>query len=625
MSCSKLLQDPELGLTRREFGVLLLSVRLSDGFIDADFSRRVFGDEGMETNEDSRHIRYAADENPPTPLAIGLGLQLALLTIAGIVLTPAIVIRAAGEGDPYLSWAAFAVVAVSGISTIIQAVRVGRFGAGYVLLMGTSGAFIAVSIAAIAAGGPALLATLVVISSLIQFVLATHLVWVRKIFTPTVAGTVIMLIAVTVMPIVFSMLKEVPDDAHQLASPLSAAATIAVIVCIALAATGVWRLWAPVIGVVVGSVTAWMFGIYETERVAQAAWFGLPQGGWPGFDLDFGPAFWGLLPAFVIVTLVGAIETIGDSMAIQQVSWRKRRAVDYRAVEGAVAADGLGNMLSGLLGTVPNTTYSTSISVTELTGVASRRVGVAVGLIFLAMALLPKSLAAILAIPGPVVAAYATVLLSTLFVVGMRMVVQDGLDYRKGVVVGISFWIGVGFQNGVIYPAFFAEFAGGLFQNGMTAGGATAILLTVFMNAAKPRRRHMEVPFDDSALGPISAFLRQYALSGGWDAAMAQRLDAVGEETFLTLRENQDDKEPRRLRVSIAREDGGAVLEFVVASGEEINLEDRISQLGEHVTGSSIDREASLRLLRHLASSVHHQQYFGTEVVTVKVRAPEPD
>ena len=88
-------------------------------------------------------------------------------------------------------------------------------------------------------------------------------------------------------------------------------------------------------------------------------------------------------------------------------------------------------------------------------------------------------------------------------------------------VVGVSFWIGVGFQNGVIYPEFFAEFAGGLFQNGMTAGGASAILLTVFLNAAKPRRRRMDVPFDETALGPISAFLRQFALSSGWDAAMA--------------------------------------------------------------------------------------------------------
>ena len=194
------------------------------------------------------------------------------------------------------------------------------------------------------------------------------------------------------------------------------------------------RLWAPVIGVAMGSVAAGFFGLYDMDRVAEASWIGLPDGTWPGFDLEFGPVFWGLLPAFVFVTLVGAIETVGDAVAIQRISWRRPRAVDFRAVQGAVAADGVGNLLSGLAGTVPNTTYSTSVSVAELTGVGARRVGVAVGILFLAMAFFPKVLAVILAIPGPVASAYLTVLLSMLFVVGMRVVFQDGIDYRKGLV-----------------------------------------------------------------------------------------------------------------------------------------------------------------------------------------------
>ena len=580
----------------------------------------------MEPGEGGRHVRYAADEKPPAPLAFGLGLQLAMLTIAGIVLTPSIVIRAAGGSDAYLSWAAFAAVAVSGITTIVQAVRVGRIGAGYVLLMGTSGAFIAVCIGAMAQGGPALLATLVVISSFFQFALAARLSLVRRIFTPSVAGTVIMLIAVTVMPIVFNTLDKVPEGAPALAAPVSAGITIAVIVAIALAATGVWRLWAPVIGVVIGSAVGGAFGIYEVERVAQAVWIGFPDGGWPGFDLEFGPAFWTLLPAFVLVTLVGAIETVGDSIAIQHVSWRKRRAVDYRAVEGAVAADGAGNLLSGLFGTVPNTTYSTSISVTELTGVAARRVGVAVGLIFLVLALLPKALAVVLAIPGPVVAAYATVLLSMLFVVGMRIVVQDGLDYRKGLVVGVSFWIGVGFQHGAIFPEFFAEFAGGLMQNGMTAGGAAAILLTLCLEAAKPRRSRMEAALDNAALGPLSEFLKAFASRNGWRTDVVERLDAIGEEALLTLleqRENRQGERSRRLRVSASREDGGVVLEFITSAGDDRNLEDRIARLGEHTTGMPVEHEISLRLLRHLASSVRHQQYHDTDIITVHVKALE--
>ena len=89
------------------------------------------------------------------------------------------------------------------------------------LLMGTSGAFIAVSVAALAKGGPAMLATLVVISALFQFALAARLSLLRRILTPTVAGTVIMLIAVTVMPIVFDTLGDVPESAVPVAAPLT--------------------------------------------------------------------------------------------------------------------------------------------------------------------------------------------------------------------------------------------------------------------------------------------------------------------------------------------------------------------------------------------------------------------
>ena len=580
----------------------------------------------MATNDSNRrgNIRYQPDEQPPLALAFGLGLQLAILCIAGIVLTPAIVIRAAGGSEAFLSWAVFAAVAISGVTTVLQAVRVGRFGAGHVLLMGTSGAFIAVCVTALVQGGPAMLATLVLVSSFFQFLLSSRLSLMRRILTPAVAGTVIMLIPVTVMPIIFGMLDDVPKGSPALAAPLSALVTVLVITCIALKASGSLRLWAPVIGVVVGSVVAAAFGIYDVGMVAKASWVGLPDGTWPGLDLGFGGVFWALLPAFVFVTLVGAIETIGDAVAIQRVSWRETRAVDFRAVQGAVGADGVGNLLSGLAGTVPNTTYSTSISVTELTGVASRNVGIAIGLIFVGMAFLPKVLAVVLAVPAPVVAAYATVLLAMLFVVGMKVVVHDELDYRTGLVVGVSFWAGVGFQNGVIFPEYFGELAGGLLQNGMTAGGLVAILMTAFVELTAPRPSRMEVEFRLEALPKIREFLAGFASRGGWDKAMADRLDAAGEETLLTLmREDEqgEGREARRLRLTARKEGGGAVLEFVAGAGTE-NIQDSIALLGNGPVDAPQERELSLRLLRHLASRVHHQQYHDTDIVTVHVDAP---
>ena len=580
----------------------------------------------MATDLQSR-VRYEPDDRPPALLAAGLGLQLAILTISGIVITPLIVIQAAGGAETYMMWAVFGAVVVSGISTIFQAVRVGRIGAGYVLLMGTSGAFIAICITAIAEGGPALLATLVIMSSLFQFALARRLAWFRRVLTPTVAGTVIMLIPVTVMPIIFDLLGRVPDGAPAAAAPLSALVTLLVIVGIALQATGLLRLWAPVAGVVAGALVGGYFGIYDTARIADAPWIGFPDAAaWPGFDLSFGPTFWVLLPGFIFVTLIGAIETVGDSVAIQRVSWRRPRAVDFRSVQGAVTADGVGNLLSGCIGTVPNTTYSSSISVTELTGVGARSVGVAAGLIFLALACFPKALAVILAIPSPVAGAYVSVLLAILFVVGVKVLVQDGIDYRNGLIAGVSFWTGVGFQNGVIFPEFFAGIGGGLLQNGMTAGGLTALLLTLFVELAEPRRRRIELPFEIAVLPEIRAFLQAFAARSGWGKAMTHRLDSASEETLLSLleqygSEDRDGEAERRLLLTVHRERDEAVLEFIASTGEG-NLQDQIALLGERATEAPAAHEVSLRLLRHAASSVHHQQYHDTDIVTVRVKAP---
>ncbi len=491
--------------------------------------------------------------------------------------------------------------------------------------MGPSGAFIAICITAIVEGGPAMLATLVVLSSLFQFALSARLSLFRRILTPAVAGTVIMLVPVTVMPIVFDLLTSVPEGTPASAAAFSAGVTLLAIGGVALKATGILRLWAPVIGVAVGSMVAGAFGLYEVHRVAEASWLGLPEIAWPGYDLSFGPVFWTLVPAFVFVTLVGAVETVGDSVAIQRIAWRRPRAVDFRVVQGTVAADGVGNLLSGLLGTVPNTTYSTSISVAELTGVGARRVGVALGLVFLVLAFLPKSLAVILAIPGPVAGAYIGVLLSLLFVVGMRVTVQDGIDYRTGLIAGVSFWIGVGLQNGWIYPEVVSEFAGGLLNNGITAGGLVAIFMTLFMELTKSRRHQVELSLDVSVLPKIEGLLHKFAATQSWDAAMTSRLCAAAEETLLTLQEQTDSEagaDQRRLLLTAYREDEEAVLEFVAAPGGE-NLQDRIALLGRRSISASVESETSLRLLRHLASSVYHQQYHDTDIVTVRVDASD--
>ena len=105
---------------------------------------------------------------------------------------------------------------------------------------------------------------------------------------------------------------------------------------------------------------------------------------------------------------------------------------------------------------------------------------------------------------------------------------------------------------------------------------------------------------------------------------MVDRLDAASEETLLTLAGGDDageKRERRRLFLSARKEADGAVLEFIAAAGEE-NIQDRIGLLGERPDDSLMEREVSLRLLRHIASSVRHKQFHDADIVTVRVDAP---
>ncbi len=567
----------------------------------------------------SHDIRYEADERPPVPLTIGLGLQYAVLALATVVLTPAILISIAGESEAYLNWAVFGALAVSGVATTVQAVRIGRLGAGYILVMGSTAAFLPMSVTALVQGGPALLATLIVMSSLVQFILGAKMAMLRRVFTPTVAGTVLMLIPVSIAPIIFSKLTDVPTGAPEAAAPVTALVTLGAIVLVALRLSGAWRVWAPAVGLAAGGLTGIAFGIYDLERVAQAPWIGFPDfSGYPGLDLSFGPTFWALLPGFLIVTLVGAMDTLGDAIAIQRASWRTPRAIDFRSIQGAINADGLGNLLSGLGGTVPNTTYGASIAVAELTGVAARSVGICVGILFVAMAFLPKLVAVVVAMPGPVAGAYLAVIVALLFVFGVKILTNDGLDYRKSLIVGFAFWVGLAFQFDMVYPELLTGPWGELLGQGMTAGGITVIVLSGFLDLTATRPGRLRTALSTDALSEIDAFLCDFSERVRCDERVTARLRAVAEETVHTLLGDGPQPVARELLL-VARADGpSADLEFI-AGGTDMNLEDQLAMLNEGATGIPNEAEVPLRLLRHYATSVRHQQYHDTEIVTIRV------
>ena len=573
----------------------------------------------MQVDHDAKNIRYAADESPPTPLAAGLGLQVVVLIIAGIIITPAIVMRGAEQPESITQWAVFAGLVVCGLTTMLQARPIGRFGAGYALFMGTSGAFIAISIDAVKAGGVPLLATLVIASALIQFLFSHFLGHLRKIITPTIGGTIIMLIAVTVFPIAFGMINQHPggDTVPAAAGPAIAGITFLVIMIISLFGSGQFKLWGPLIGVIVGGAVAIYYGAMDFSGVASADWIGLPDAGWPGIDLNFSADFWLLLVPFTLVTIVGAIETYGDGVAIQRLSHRDNRAIDFKAVQGAVNADGVGNLISGAMGTLPNTTYSTSLSVVDLTGVASRKVGLFGGAFMLVIAFCPKIAAILLAIPAPVAGAYIAVLLILLFLHGLKLIAEDGLSFENGFVVCTSFWLASGFQSQAIFHEFLPQWARGLLDNGMTAGGLLAILMMFALKLKGKRGKKLEMPATISSIPKLQAFVLNKARELGWDQRASMRLELAAEEALTFLFDGRTRDLDRKIRVSLDAQSDAISMEMV-SGPTQANLDEILQKTDQ---SEPTEQDLGLRLLTGLCDTCKHMQFNNIDVLFVTLRS----
>lgn len=567
------------------------------------------------------HVRYEPHEKPPHPLAAALGAQIVVLILTGIMLTPLVVGRTAGLAPQQISWLVFAALIACGISTWLQAMKIGRIGGGYALFVGSNVAFVSVSVSAITSGGLPLLAQLVCVSALFTFLFTAQLAPLRKILTPAVGGVVLMLMALSVAPVVWSLLKKVPEEFQGSASvPITALGTLIPIILISLFAKGMLRLWAPLLGVIVGSAVAASYGMVDVAKVTAAPWVGLPQASWPGIAITPSPEFWALLPAFILITLVGGIETFADGLAVQRSAFRVPRPIDFRAIQGAINADGVGSFIAGALGTVPNTVYSMSVGIMELTGVAARRVALWGGLFLILLAFSPKLGAVVAAMPSPVAGAYILMILVLLFGHGLRMVTEEELGFEAGIAVCIGFWFGVGFQGGFLYNEMFPSWMQLFLSNGTTSGGLTAIFLMMLLTLRQPRRDKLTVPLSIQSFKAVRDLIQHFTNRAGWDKPAEERLVLAAEEAYLFLLEQSavhKSETPSQLHVRISRRDDDAELEYISAPAGT-NVESALRSVEAAGQGPA-EADISLRLLRAMTKEVKHAQYHGVDYVVLRV------
>ena len=569
-------------------------------------------------------IRYEPDERCPPLAAATAALQIFVPNTIGLIMLATLVVRASDQSDPYLGWVVFTSLVLSGAAMVLHGLRFRYLGSGRLIVTNFNVPFLAVCALALQAGGPSLLASLMVTSTLVQFVLTLRLASLRRIFTPTVSGVVVMLVAVSAVPYIVSSTVIVPEDVSPAVFLAPGVAALAVGAVISLQSTPFWRMWIMPVTVAVGLAAAAPLGFYDIDAILDAPWVSLPGFGWPGLDLAFGRDFWGLLPVFVFVNLTAFLKTVGDLSVIYRASYRNPAAIDFRTVQGGLSVTGLGTLASGLLGTLPVAApWAATVAYVGFTGVAARNAAICLGLLTIAVAPFSKFLAILVAIPSPVVSAVYVIIFGVLFVEGAKTVFTGHVDQKKATITGVSMVLAL---SAGVFSGLVEGITSQLVGNTIVIGGVAAIGLTVVNELSGFRVRKLRIDLSQSSLPAVDDFLTQFADKHSWTDAGKHRLRLVGEEVMLSLLEEETDEpaeedetanRKRRLIATIRPESGSAELEILVASDDAIqgNIENRLAYLHEEQVLDD-GRGTSLRILHHYASSVYHRQYYGIDIIS---------
>lgn len=435
----------------------------------------------------SNELLYGLDDRPRPLPALLAALQHVLASFVGII-TPPLVIGSILGLQAQLPYLISMALMVSGVGTLIQARRPLGIGAGMICLQGTSFAFLSAILAAgmlvKQRGGSAedILAMIFGVcffGAFVQVVLSRCIGYLRRVVTPLVTGIVITLIGISLIKVGITDLGG-GFKAADFGAPINLALGGLVLLGIILLnrSRRPWvRLSAIVIGLAVGSLAAWACGVLQPHALPALPLIALPQPFRYGFAFD-----WTVFLPVALIYLISSIETVGDLTANCMISRQPISGPGYLArLKGGVLGDGVSCLLAATFNAFPNTTFAQNNGVIQLTGVASRHVGLYIGALLIALGLFPLLGAILQQIPKPVLGGATLVMFGSVAAAGVRILAQAPLDRRSLLIIATSFGVGLGIAA---QPALLDQLPAvvkTLFDSAITSGGLSAILLNLLL------------------------------------------------------------------------------------------------------------------------------------------------
>ena len=421
---------------------------------------------------------------PPMGQAVPLGLQHVLAMFASNVTPSIIVAGAAGLafGSAEQIYLIQMAMLFAGVATIFQTMGIGPIGARMPIMQGTSFAFVGVIAGISATQGLGVALTSCIIGGLIHFALGSVIGRIRFLFPPLVTGLVILAIGLYLIPVGIKYAAGGAADFQMAAESFGslkhwtvALTVIIVALLFKFKTSGSLSNAAILIGLLAGYAVAAMLGMVSLAGFQKASWVTSIQVLPYGFEFSLGAVV-----AVTLVSIVSAVETVGDASATAKAG-AGRDATDEE-IAGATYADGLGTAVAGVFGGLPNTSFSQNVGIVGMTGVMSRHVVTIAGVILVICGLLPKIGALIASMPLPVLGGGVIVMFGMVAAAGMNVLSEVKMTRRNMVIIAISLTAGLGLN---LVPTA-VQYLPGIWKTLATSAVAPTAFLAIVLNQILP-------------------------------------------------------------------------------------------------------------------------------------------
>jgi NCS2 family nucleobase:cation symporter-2 len=472
------------------------------------------------------NARHSVDEMLPAPKLFALGLQHVLVMYAGAIAVPLIVGRALQLAPEDVAFLISADLFCCGVVSILQSLGATPwFGVRMPVMMGVTFASVGpmVSIALTHPGteGARMIFGAIIGAGIIGVLIAPVASRMLRFFPPVVTGTIILVIGISLMRIGINWIFGNPfgPTAPMLVSPENAAwleaakagggavppapdglklapsmpnpayapvshillslVVLTIVIGFARFAKGFLSNIAVLLGIVVGGVIAAGLGMMHFDKVASAAWFA------PIRPFHFGAPIFDpvLIATMTLVMIVTLIESTGMFLALSDITGKK---LTQPALSAGLRMDGLGTVIGGVFNTFPYTSFSQNVGLVGVTGIRSRYVCVAGGVIMVVLGLIPKMGALVEALPTVVLGGAGLVMFGMVAATGVRILGRVDFTTSRNNLFVVAISVGLGMIP-LVAPDFkmwLPHVIHPLIDSGIILASIGAVFLNVVFNGA---------------------------------------------------------------------------------------------------------------------------------------------